>query len=198
MRSFRRGFRSRGRSNRKSRKSYWSGFRFTGVGVELAGVDVATAWAHWPSGLRDPDSGEITAQDETIVRCLVGATVDVAFDVTGPNPFVAVLGLIAWDSISPNDLHKVVTVGAAPNPAWGAQYDWIVRIPFTFTGTGTVEVTAADTWINSRAMRKLPPNTGLLACLGLQDPILGIDSDTYTMGWSADFRMLFKQGYYSV
>jgi len=117
--------------------------------------------------------------------------------VPAAHPVTVVYGLIAWDSIDPETFENVVTTGIAPNPAWAPFYDWIIRVPFTFTTTGQVEVIAAETFINSRAMRKLPPNTGVLACLGQQQPTEEGGGST-DVNFMFDVRHLLRQGYYSV
>jgi len=187
------------RSSRSNlRKKYWSGHKFSASDLTIDGVDVVSSWARWPSGLRDPESDEVMAQDETYSRVILGGIVSLQINVVpAAHPVTVVYGLIAWDSIDPETFENVVTTGIAPNPAWAPFYDWIIRVPFTFTTTGQVEVIAAETFINSRAMRKLPPNTGVLACLGQQQPTEEGGGST-DVNFCFDVRHLLRQGYYSV
>lgn len=180
------------------RKSYWTGFIYQGQEVDLERRNtVATAWAVLPGGVRNADTGQVVLEtNQTLVRTIISGTVVLApiGVVQGVNPTDVVFGLIAWDTMNPGELDKViVTSDAAPNPAEASGLDWILRVPFTFTEDNFELSIEADTFINSRAMRKLPPGTGILACIaGLN--VIDPDPDPMTLSWSLDVRMMMKAG----
>jgi len=197
----RRAFRS-GKSTR--RKLNWSSAWFAGRSVEIPNDGTtATAWLIWPRGLRNQSGGaavdqEITPVDETLVRMIVGANVTLdlfgitqaAVNVTG------VLGIIAWDAQqqSAGDLDGVVVgPGVVPDPVSDGGAEWIMRIPFTFTRDNFSLGNIASEFIVSRAMRKLPPRTGILACFSQIMPLDGSE-DLATFDWTFDFRLLSKSG----
>jgi len=208
MRRFRK--RSSGRSGAKRRKAFWGSNTFVGQNIDLTIGDVASDWAKWPSGLFDPDktnaqgSEQIVPNDETWTRAVVQSTTQVPVQGALPQtlPMQVVVGLIAWDAANQADalgLDSVVTniasPGSAPSPTLRADLDWIIRIPFQYIADNLFSFAADATFLNSRAMRKLPPGTGVLWCVSALQPLdLGA---TTTINWSLDVRYLIKQGYYN-
>jgi len=205
-----RGRSRRSRSGRKSRKSYWNGFQFQGqeVSIQIAPGQGTTAsfWAKWPSQIPDGSTGVETlgfptASDETLVRSITGANMTLRLRGVLQDTVIvsAVFGLIAWDSgpTTANDLELAINdPGIIPNPAidWGN--DWIVRLPFQFTRDNFSLTNQAESFIVSRAMRKLPPGTGILGILGGLS-LLAEGTDALEFDWAIDGRLLLKSGYYS-
>lgn len=206
MRKFRRRG-TRSRSNR--RKVYWTGSNFVGQAQDLTIGDVASAWAKWPSGLFDPKilnpqgSTQITPNDETWTRAVVQSTTQVPVQGALPQtlPMEVVVGLIAWDAANQADaesLELAITnigdAGSAPSPTLRGDLDWIIRIPFCYIADNLFSFAADATFLNSRAMRKLPPGTGVLWCIAALQP-LDLEAST-RINWSLDVRALIKAGYY--
>lgn len=208
MRRFRRSRRSTKKSNRKV---FWQSAVFAGQDVPLALTDVASFWAKWPSGLYDPrrtspeGSTSPTASDETWTKCILQSTTQVPVQGVLPQtlPMEVVLGLIAWDAAnqaSADALELQVTniadPGSAPSPALRADLDWIIRVPFCYIADNLFSFAADATFLVSRAMRKLPPSTGVLICIAALQPL---DAEaTTTINWSVDVRYLLKSGYYPI
>lgn len=199
-RSFRRG------SSRKVRKVYWNGFNFAGVGQVLRPSfghgDVASFWAKWPSGTPDFGNDQIdnegvqTPSDETLIKVLLNGQVRLP-DQAALAPLLVTVGLITWEARTPADFEAVITEGQIPNPAIEWSADWIIRQPYSFTLEGFFEIATTAQFQESRAMRKLPPNTGILCCVALGTP-LGAVEDAITVDWIIDGRLCLKSGYYSV
>jgi len=196
-----RRFRARSRrAGGKKRKTYWRGLQFAAQDANIDGALTASAWASWPAGYRDPQSDELMPNDETWSRCLVGGIIE--FQAASPplsllGPHEAVFGLIAWDTIHGEDFDSVIGFDA-PNPCFSPGLDWIMRIPFTYSRDGTQLVIAADKWIESRAMRKLPPGTGVLACVGHRDILVEPSESQGTFTFQFDVRYLLRSGYYNI
>lgn len=198
--------RSRGNRSQK-RKSYWTGFTFSGGQIELNNAqdgEVVCAWAKWPSGTTsfqqgDTNSGQfITPNDETLVRTInsMNCTLNLQGVIQSSFEVTAVLGLITWDAQTPADIEAIISEGLVPNPARQHGLDWITRLPFSFTRDNFSIGNIAETFIVSRAMRKLPPNTGILCCFGYE-ALLGSPELNLSFDFQLDTRMLFKAGYYS-
>jgi len=202
---------SRGRTGQK-RKVYWTGATLSINNADLANAgfgEVATSWAKWPSGLLNfggttnpANEGFPEPSDETLVKTIVSANITLRLQGALQGTFLATgcFGLIAWEASTNTavDLDSVINAsGTVPNPArdWGA--DWILRIPATFTRDNFAIGNIAETFIVSRAMRKLPPRTGLLACFGFED-IFATPEDVVNWDAQFDMRFLFKSGYYSI
>jgi len=202
----------RSRGSRKARKVYWAGCTSSGQSVPFANTgfgDTFTGWAKWPSGLinfsgLDPvDQNEslATPSDETLVRTIISTnmTLNLQGVIQSSYPVTVALGLITWDA-------GVQTAGAVdgvilpsgqvPNPARDFGADWIMRQPFAFTRDNFSIAPQDATFIVSRAMRKLPPRTGILLVIGWEGLLFGPE-DEIEIDWQTDIRMLFKSGYYS-
>jgi len=208
---FRRRRTSRRASGTKRRKTYWGNGVFVGQEIELGTEDVASSWAKWPSGLFDPDftgptgAPQLAPSEETWTRCVVQSTTQVPVQGALPQtlPMQVVVGLIAWDASSQADalaLDNVVTSftgpGGAPSPTLRSDFDWIIRIPFQYIADNLFSFAADATFLNSRAMRKLPPSTGVLWCVSALQPLA--PSEPTTINWSLDVRYLLKSGYYGL
>jgi len=208
MRRFRKSAR---RGTTKRRKTYWNSSVFVGQGIDLTVTDVASSWAKWPSALFDPrftgptGAPQLSPSDETWTRGVLNQTVELPLQgvVQEQLPCTVVVGLIAWDAASQADaesLEEVVTSiadpGSAPSPTLRGDYDWIIRTPFCFTRDSIFSFAADATFLNTRAMRKLPPTTGVLWCISALQPL---DTEaTTTVGWTLDVRFLLKAGYYGL
>lgn len=205
--------RTRRGSGRKARKSYWIGASLSIANVDFANAgfgEVATGWMKWPSGLlnfqtenpTEQNEGFIEPNDETLVRTIVSAncTLNLHGLVQLRALYTGVFGIIAWDAYTSTavDLDSAVQPsGVVPNPARDMGADWIIRLPFSFTRDNFSIGNIAETFIVSRAMRKLPPRTGLLGCFGFE-ALLAPPDDVTSFDLQADIRMLMKSGYYSI
>lgn len=195
---------SRGRRSGPKRRLNWSGAWLSGRSVDLANTgETVTSWVIFPRGIRNESGGtgpdqEITSVDETLIRTIVGAnvTLDLFGLLQAPVNVIACLGLIAWDATTQSafDLDGVVQPpGVVPDPVTDAAAEWLMRIPFTFTRDNFSLGNIASEFIVSRAMRKLPPRTGILACFSQLMPLDG-DQDVATLDFTFDFRLLSKSG----
>lgn len=208
MRRFKR---TRRTSGSKRRKAYWNASVFVGQDVDLDTTSIASAWAKWPSGLYDPKftgptgAPQLAANDETWARAVLNQTVEFPLQgvVQAQANVEIVVGLIAWDAASQADavsLELAVTdfgsPGSAPSPTLRGDFDWIIRTPFCFTRDSIFSFAADATFLNSRAMRKLPPSTGVLWCVSALQPL--DTGATVTVGWTLDCRYLLKAGYYGL
>lgn len=204
----RRGRRTLRRGSSKARKTYWLGQQesfdeFQLVTSTPAGGYGLTAswWTVWPSSTFDPVLQDFTAADRTLVRTILNANLGVNLGGIVPGvlspPVVWVLGLIAWSANDPGDYDQQTWTGTSPgkppHPCLDADDDWIIRLPFCFTVDQTYQGPAVEPFIMSRAMRKLPPEMGVLGVVGgfSTDP----NGSTNTLQLIADFRHAIKQGY---
>lgn len=193
----------------KSRKTRWVGGLFQGSNVPFAaGSPVigtpytwVSFWARWPSGEVDPQTDRVTPSDETLVRSLVRSQIGVL--VTDGNILDMVIGLIAFDGGDFPDFYEAapftsnVSMVAPPNPIVDSDDDWIIRQPYhSVSAQGLPFVPPSleeHTWTESRAMRKLPPNTGILCVLGVAN-VLAL-APIVTLNWNIDIRLALRSGY---
>jgi len=174
MRRGRRSFRT-GSSSRRSVK--WGGMHWYGRLVPLADwystvpSDVYTFWLRWPSGIADPSTAFNIPEEDTFIKSLNYLSVGMNNGGAQANyPCFAGFGLIAWDAIEPSLLDNTITAGSAPSP-FDLNYDWIWTnfvgsdVENFVTGGGTQN--GAESLFISKAQRKLPPGTGVLACCSL-------------------------------
>jgi len=158
-------------------------------------------WALWPAGEKDPVDDEVRPVDETLIRYVGNAQVQWAAVVPAPTePVSLVLGLIAFDGGTYPEFYEAATflegtsLVAPPNPILEADDDWIIRMPYQFTNDGQIQNTGDTTFLQSRAMRKLPPGTGIL-CVGAALSTVGpAPGSTMTLYSSWDGRLLCKAG----
>jgi len=208
MRRFRR---SRTRRSGKSRKAYWGASQFVGQDIDLGVADVASFWVKFPSGLFDPQrlspqgSEQLVASDETWTRLVCSSSCKVPVQGALPEdlPLLVTIGLIAWDAASQaaalsleSQITNIADPNAAPSPGLRGDLDWIIRIPFPVLTDNSVAFAADATFLNSRAMRKLPPSTGVLCCVSAVQP-LDVNATT-TINWTTDWRYLLKAGAYEL
>jgi len=209
----RRSSRSHRRRSGSKRKLYWSGATFSAnqVGLANAGLgETVSFWVKWPSGLINFSGGSPTdagesfpeANDETLIRLISSLKVDAPVQGVLPGALLATwcFGVIAWDatSVSAVDLDVAINdSGVVPNPARELAADWVFRVPVPFTSDNFFGAPTDRIFLESRAMRKLPPRTGLLGVFGYED-ILATPEEVIKFTWQLDIRTLFKQGYYGV
>jgi len=195
----------RGRSRRKTHWEAARGWRSDPTSPMITNK-VDTSWARWPSGTVDDsfsvvDFEYIVPEDVTLVSTQFGGyvyvpgpsldTVQVAFGV----------GLIAWDSTFPSDFDRVTNnSGLVPGPLQTPTLDWVHRWTVFGTAIGgvgfSIDLThhtgwAPDSAVRSKAQRKLPAGTGLLACTELV--VTDVDL-TFELGlaYEWEYRMIFK------
>jgi len=185
----------RARSSAKRRSMDWYHANFYGYNIQFGSPgsrDVAVRWAIWPTGNGDdPDNpGTPIEPDVTLVKTI--ASFNIGTDngsAQAKDPGFGAVGLIAWDAIDPVD-NVVVPSTEIPDPLDGT-HDWLWRVCFTTlyqNNTGTFVNT--DLASQSKAMRKLPKNTGVLACVSWEQP--GTSDDLFVT-WAFDWRMLVKK-----
>jgi len=146
----------------------------------MADGEVGFAWAKWPAGFpnvnyfNNPDE----ATDETLIRSIWSPYATVL-----PNHYASssairfiTFGLIAWDTSDPSFFDQVIYgAGSGPDPYYAAD-DWILRKVYVFCPPGDASVTtmvgfpATDIDSSSKAMRKLPPSTGVLLAVSVHEP----------------------------
>lgn len=194
---------SRHRSSRSSRKTYWSGALWQGNSVSwqsnvAGGKSWFSFWSVWPSDRVEPDIGELTAADVTLVRSIISVKLDFEDDMS--TPVNGVMGLIAFDGGELPGFYELGSFNAGslvapPNPALLPEDDWIIRIPLSTEGhaedTGGLNVDRL--WAESRAMRKLPPGVGVLAVLGFANVLAS--EEVGHSSWNFDARHALRSGY---
>lgn len=203
-----RGRRMSRRSGPK-RKVYWVGQQEGLSGISLIASTPAGGyglcvswWTVWPSDRLDPVRGDVMASDrtlaKTILNCHLGNDLGSLIPSLADPPVEWCLGLIAYDGgFDPSFYEQAswtgATPGAPPHPCLQSDDDWIIRLPFMFLVNGQEQGPAVETFIISKAMRKLPPGVGVLAVLGG----FSIDAGgvTSTIDACFDFRHLLKAGY---
>jgi len=140
--------------------------------------------------------------DETLVRTVqnVVCGVNISSFLPGAIPALhAVWGLIAYEgghdpSSYDGTVWNISDIGAPPHPVLDSYMDWIHRVPMLFVADGTFQGPGDITWIQSRAMRKLPPDFGILGVFGATT--IGLDeSAPRTFDVGVDCRMAFRSGY---
>lgn len=181
-------------SSRTARKVFFTGGTFTSAGTILTAATTSTGnfWAKWPSGLVDTALAvpAVEPPDETVIatKCSLNMRVQ-----TSPLAFGYVgFGLLAWDSVNPVDFQ--LTGGVYPSVG-GEFYDWMWRdvIPITPGAANITYSIVVDSFTHSRAMRKMPQGTGVLAVVTyFIDAGLGA-SPAVTVDWGWDIRMACKR-----
>lgn len=207
MRRFR--GRSAHRGRRSSRKTRWVESVWQGLNIAfLAGSPAmgspytwVSFWAKWPAGKADPLSDRLEPSDETLVRSLLRSSL--TWDPGVADVYQACLGLIAFDGGEFPDFYEngIFTSNtsfvAPPHPLVEGFDDWIIRQPYfntNFTGFSFTNPSLEDSkWTESRAMRKLPPDTGILAVLGVTN-VLSL-APVIQLNWAMDCRLAVRSGY---
>jgi len=130
--------------------------------------DVAVFWSYWPAGQPDFtfDPPFVNEPDQTVIRTLV------KFNLIDNTPAVPsgfwTFGITPFDAVNPESYDVVhVGPGIVPDPFYPGE-DWMIRIQYaspTFDSDFLGHFQTVESDVQSRAMRKLPPGTGLLGCL---------------------------------
>jgi len=216
-RSFRRRSHSRSRSSRKTR---WTGGIFQGLdqaftgdvnGISLGQFSWVSFWFKWPASHFSPTiPGAVTTDvqqrlepsDETLVRTINNFTAVASYDATADvdQSWAVAIGLIAWDGGKRPEAFDLAvhsslgTAVAPPNPVVDFEDDWLLRNIWGVTNTNpSIFQTLTDSYVNSAAKRKLPPDTGILGLIGAADTIIG--TNVLEMTWNWDVRMAIRSGY---
>lgn len=215
MSRMRRRGHSRSRSSRKTRWTggIWQGdFTFNGD-VNSNGIGLfhwVSFWFKWPAGHNAPQIAGIPADatsrvepsDETLVRTKVNFDATTAYNgVIAPvQTWDIVAGLIAWDG---GDFPEFFDLGifssssfvAPPNPAINPDDDWILRNSYGVANANPRVIgDTTDTYLNSLAKRKLPPDTGILGVIGVAN-VLQDDTVFLELTWNWDVRFAVRTGY---
>lgn len=171
--------RSRGRrSSGSRRKIEWIGSHVWITHQGFAHGDMATWWLKWPAGHVD-DRGAVNffeSVDDTLVRLMWTPYLFVDTPST-PEVHFWTFGAIAFDAEDADSLEgNIFNASAliAPDPYFAAD-DWILRKVYidcvsSETGGNDGFFPTMDWDMQSRAMRKLPPNRGVLGVLSHHEP----------------------------
>jgi len=201
--------RKRRGSRSSARKTHWTwqGQRTSGIELQTADEfsqppEYVSVWMRWPSGFTDPQTDHPMPSDETLVRTIQNVIIGVNLGslITGAIPTLhACWGLIAHDAgHDPTSYDGIVwnttDIGAPPHPILDADMDWVHRVPAMFVADKTFQGPAVESFVQSRAMRKLPPGTGILGVFG--GITIGATVDVIrTFDLGIDCRMAFRSGY---
>jgi len=200
---FRRSRRTSGRGAR--RKVKWINGQFAIDSVTFDANPDQDQWTSWwlryPSTQSDPFvvNPGVTPEDETLVRLLVNAQIIWEALVPAPNvPLCMCLGAIAFDGGEFPDFYDLaifqrgVSLVAPPNPITEADDDWIIRLPFCFGSDGQIQTPGSEIFLESKAMRKLPPGTGILVVAAFRTLFDVALTPTVTL--MSDWRAVIKSG----
>lgn len=200
----------RRRTGRGSRKTRWTGAIFQASNIAFLSGSPATgapytwvsSWARWPSAGIDAGSERVVPSDETLVRSIMRTSVSIVEGNTVP--FDICMGLIAFDGGHSPEFYDAATFTsnvsfvAPPHPIIDIEDDWILRTPIVSSAASGVAASFlppdTDLWDMSRAMRKLPPDTGILVVIGINN-FLSVGPPLVTLNWTADIRMAIRSGY---
>jgi len=195
--------RSRRRSVRGTRrKTRWEGgFSFrdiAGSGVAVPTVaesSVADAvWARVPAGAFDTVNNDRVTDDCTLIRALNAGQWTLQKTVASGHIEVMLgMGVLAWDGVD----DQAPSILEVPLPVQGGGADWIwhwVRpVQLVSVGAGGqfefVNLVGPDKLWESRAMRKLSTNVGLLLVAEVYAMISGMSA---LFGWSHHARYAVK------
>lgn len=209
--------RSRGRrfgiGRRSSRKTRWTGSIFQGdVIFDTAINDNLTwvsLWSKWPAGHFDPfttdvaesDPPRLEPSDETLVNTITNLTFVYAPNETPGASTVATnvaFGLIAFDGGQFPEYYEgaaydFTALVAPPNPAIDLQEDWLWRMEIGGLFTRSTGSNGTDRLQQVKSMRKLPPDTGILAVVGLCD--LASSTAVQELKWNWTTHHAVRSGY---
>jgi len=193
--------RGRGRrgSSAKRRSVDWYHAEFHGLNIQFGSVTgeelTGSFWALYPASIPDPLNEDFAREpDCTLVRTFSTLVLSTKNNDAGNDqvqePVRAAAGLIAWDSIDPVDN---ILSDQFPNPLDGS-HDWLWRDVFCSNFTNTINAGPGDyLFQNSKGQRKLPKNTGVLACVSCEFPDSGLTIEPLTVDWMWDIRFLVKK-----
>lgn len=138
--------------------------------------------------------------DETLIRTLWWPVVSVNNSSVLTGTGFLTFGVIAFDSEDPVLFQAQIFAGGSsdtPDPYYSST-DWILRKQYIFPGASAPGLSTVifypttDFDMQSRAMRKCPPGTGILGVLSWHSPNLG---QTATLSAGVDGRIALKSGY---
>lgn len=138
--------------------------------------------------------------DETLVRTIVAWQFSVE-DIAIPLDFC--FGALAFDGGAIPGFYELGSFAngssavAPPHPFVDGDDDWIIRVPGQFvsrSGFPQFVTSSTELFEESRAMRKLPPGTGVLGVLGFIN-VTNTTSVIAHVDWSIDCRMALRSGY---
>jgi len=161
-----------------------------------------TAWARYPSGGIDVTNGETWPNqvEATLVRTIFDSKVYWYATTTPPVRMMQItLGLICFDAAKGfEDIYDYALftdsslVGVPPHPFYDTDADWIIRQTHIMPGQGLFSGPVDRIYLESKAMRKLPPTTGVLFVMALNG--LADEDRTVTIEAAVDIRTLYKSG----
>lgn len=200
------GRRSRRGSN-KIRKVRWvDAHVWSNEVVTVAAGDRATWWAVWPEGTVESQYVNLPTapSDETLIRTIWWPTVSVDSPPEGQAWFVT-FGFVAWDTQDPDAFQATFwgpsNLDGGPDPYYNGP-DWIIKHTFIVANPNSgidyafAQVPQCTEYVTSRAMRKLPPLTGVLGVVSFHPGNALIGTLDVTFGVAS--RCALKSGYYGV
>jgi len=194
------------RSGGKARQVRWiNSHMWSDLGqIGFQSGDRAVAWMKWPAGHINTQFDILLPEpsDETLIRSIWWPSLTrPGTDLNPVNVEFWSFGLIAWDAFDPNLLDRQLIFAndlSAPDPYFGSD-DWILKHTFIVNSPDGADFATsippgAESQVQSRAMRKLPPDTGILGVLSLhQQASAGGDTCSATFG--LECRLAVKSGY---
>lgn len=191
---------SRGRSAAK-RKIRWQSVDIASPAQDFDNHTALTFWLKWPADTTNPFTTSLEPSDETLIRLIMNSSVLLNTEVLdfAVAPVHFCFGAIAFDAseFGAQDYQLAAygdtSVACPPRPITDGDADWIIRQPFIFQAGNSYQGPVAMPFIESRAQRKLPPNTGILGMFQYYD----VNNVFTPANWSfgLDARMAFKSGY---
>jgi len=194
--------RRRRSATRNRRKSRWEGgFAFRDVaGSGLAVPTIANssvvdvAWARVPSGAFDTINNDKVLDDCTLYRSLNTGQFTLQKTVaSGHIEVILGMGVLAWDGI--DDTAPVITEVPLPVQGGGGDWIWTWTRPVQLVSVGAggqfefVNLVGPSELFQSRAMRKLSTNVGLLLVVEVYAMISGMAA---LFGWTHEARYALK------
>jgi len=148
--------------------NWFGGFQGSITDIEFAAQEVAISWAYWPAGVPNFNFTPpvVNPPDQTLVRTLT--KLNAIAKSPGQSCGALTFGICTFDAANPEDYEGVIVgPGIVPDSFYTNQ-DWVIRVTMavpSFDSDFLGFFQTLDKEFESRAMRKLPPGTGLLACL---------------------------------
>ena len=166
------------RGGRPLRGMDWGGGRGS---ADLGPSTASRAWVLRPSDVQQ------LYTDPTLIRSILAF--QFRLTVSPATSSWTAIGVIAVTG-DPSNTATVPNANAEyPHPLDDPQADWILRVPVPWASGTTVGSTASslgagDSWVNSRAMRRLGSDTGLMVIM---------ESVAITGTWIYEYRYLIKE-----
>jgi len=178
-------------------------------GISTGNYTWVSFWFKWPAGHfivpfpGAPDAGlKLEPSDETLVRTRSAFNGLATYNANAGRiaSYDVAIGLIAWDAgefpgaFDLGTFNSNSSLFAPPHPIVDIDDDWILRdtYPFAHFNPAALSVNAPDSYYQSLAKRKLPPDTGILGVIGAANTI---DEQGLVMDWSWDCRVAVRTGY---